>query len=110
MTCTGTMNPLITVKAVGDEFRIVRLREMPGSRFQAAPVFHPPGQAPAATELAARAVLTGNSKPGTSPEEIAGLFVPEPRYYGKLVTSADVEKAEIMQALCALTFPRRMKK
>jgi hypothetical protein len=87
---SGTFHGRVTVDVLDGVPKIVAVNQVPGTRNSLTQVFKRDAQEKRVIEFVRKAVLTGNSSPPTSAEDIAALFVARPSYYGKIVTHEEI--------------------
>lgn len=77
-------------QVIGAKLLITSLSEVPGTRKTEALQFQTEAQKNAATVFITKAVRSGSSDSGMTPEAIADMYVEKPDYFGRIVTHADI--------------------
>ncbi len=75
---------------IGSALLITSLSEVPGTRKSEALQFQAEAQKNAAIAFITKAVRSGSSDSGMTPETIADMYVEKPDYFGRIVTHADI--------------------
>lgn len=80
----------LRLRLIGSALKIVAVSEVPGTRKSEPLQFQPEMQKKVVHEFITKAVRSGNSDSGMTPEAIAAMYVEKPDYFGRAVTHADI--------------------
>lgn len=82
----------LRMQLIGSALKIVAVAVVPGSRKDEPLQFQNEAQKKVVFEFITKAVRSGNSDSGLTPEAIATMYVEKPDYFGRTATHADIIK------------------
>jgi hypothetical protein len=82
----------LRLQLIGSKLLITSVAEVPGTRKSEPLQFQPEAQKKAVLDFITRAVRSGSSDSGMTPEAIAAMYVESPDYFGRTATHADIVK------------------
>lgn len=80
----------LRLQLIGSALKIVSVSELPGTRKSEPLQFQPEAQRKVVHDFITKAVRSGSSDSGMTPEAIAAMYVEKPDYFGRIATHPDI--------------------
>ncbi|MEZ5386961.1 MAG: toll/interleukin-1 receptor domain-containing protein [Prosthecobacter sp.] len=89
---TTSFTGRLRLQLIGSALKIVSVSEVPGTQKSEPLQFDPEAQQKVVHEFITRAVRSGSSDSGMTPEDIAAMYVEKPDYFGRTATHDEIIK------------------